>query len=133
MKFVIATRYFTGLGFAMRLREEGHDVLVAHGDPDDRRNAGRHALVGNGLVAKRPLREVMRDRARYRDWHFVWDENHSVAENETLRAEGFRVFGGGAYADRMEHDREACATICISWTCIASGTRSSRRDTESSS
>src|SRR4051812_330834 len=106
MRFVLPTAYFTGLGFALRLLEEGHDVLLAPCGPDERRGAERYALVGNGLVPKQPLPDVMRDRARYRDAIWLWDENHSVQENETLRCEGFRVFGGGAFADRMEHDRD---------------------------
>lgn len=111
MKFVVASAFYSGLGFAIRLQDEGHDVLLATGEPDDRRRSENFTLVGNGIVPKRPLREVIADRKRFRDWIFVWDENHSVAENELLRGEGFRVFGGGAYADRMEHDRQACVDL----------------------
>ena len=111
MKFVIASAYYSGLGFAIRLQDEGHDVLLAVGEPDDRRRSENYALVGNGIVPKRPLREVIADRRNFRDWIFVWDENHSVAENEVLRAEGFRVFAGGKYADSMEHDRQACVEL----------------------
>jgi len=35
------------------------------------------------------------------------DENHSVEENELLRSKRLQVLGGGRYADRMEHDRDA--------------------------
>jgi phosphoribosylamine-glycine ligase len=108
MRFVIATHYFAGLGFAMRLQDEGHEVVMAYTGIDDRRTQPRYALVGDGIVRKLPLTDVMRDREAWRDWYFVWDENHSPAENELLRREGFRVVLGGAYADRMEHDREAC-------------------------
>ena len=108
MRFIIATSYFAGLGFALRLQDEGHEVLVAVRGIDDRRASANYQRVGDGLVAKRELREVMQDRERYRDAIWLWDENHSVAENELLRREGFRVFGGGSYADRMEHDRDAC-------------------------
>lgn len=108
MKFVIATRFFAGLGFAMRLQDEGHEVLMAYTGIDDRRTQPRYELVGNGIVPKRPLVEVMQDRESYRDWYFVWDENHSPDENELLRQEGFRVVLGGIYANTMEHDREAC-------------------------
>jgi phosphoribosylamine-glycine ligase len=108
MRFVIATRHYAGLGMALRLKEEGHDVLIAPAGSTDRRLDDRYRLVGNGLVAKQPLADVMRDRARWRDAFWIWDENHSVDENEQLRAEGFRVFGGGRYPDMMEHDREAC-------------------------
>jgi phosphoribosylamine-glycine ligase len=108
MRFVIATQHFAGLGFALRLRDEGHDVVVAYRGIGDRRATCSYDLVGNGLVAKRALRDVVHDRHRYRNAYWIWDENHSVDENELLRAEGFKVFGGGRYADTMEHDRDAC-------------------------
>jgi hypothetical protein len=108
MRFIVVTKWFTGLGFALRLREEGHEVVVAVVGIDDQRLLARYDLVGRGLIDRRPLAEVLRERERWRDAYWIWDENHSVEENETLRREGFRVFGGGRYADTMEHDREAC-------------------------
>jgi phosphoribosylamine-glycine ligase len=108
MKFVVVTQWFTGLGFAMRLRDEGHDVELAVVGIDDQRLQACYALVGNGLLPKWPLAEVMAARDRRRDAYFVWDENHSVDENECLRREGFKVLGGGRYAQTMEHDRDAC-------------------------
>ena len=108
MRFIVVTKWFTGLGFAMRLQDEGHDVELAVVGIEDQRLQSRYALVGEGLVARRALADVMGTRERLRDAYFVWDENHSVAENECLRAEGFKVFGGGRYADTMEHDRDAC-------------------------
>jgi phosphoribosylamine-glycine ligase len=108
MKFIFPTAFFAGLGFAMRLRDEGHDVLLAPCGVDDRRLEARYALVAEGILPRRPLADVMRERGQYRDAFWVWDENHSVRENELLRREGFRVLGGGAWADRMEHDRDAC-------------------------
>src|SRR5919199_4317623 len=111
MRFVLVTKWFTGLGSALRLHEEGHEVVVAVGGIDDQRQAASYALVGEGLVDRRPLGDVMRDRETFRDAYWIWDENHSVDENETLRREGFKVFGGGTYADTMEHDRAACLTF----------------------
>jgi len=111
VKFVVASAFYSGLGFAIRLQQEGHDVLLAATGPDDRRRSDRYDLVGKGLVPKARLQDVVRDRNRYRDWLFIWDENHSVAENEQLRSDGFRVFGGGRYPDQMEHDRDACAAL----------------------
>lgn len=108
MRFVVVTKWFTGLGFATRLRDEGHDVELAVVGIDDQRQLTRYARVGDGLVPKRTLAEVMATRDEARDAYFIWDENHSVDENECLRAEGFKVFGGGRYADTMEHDRDAC-------------------------
>src|SRR4051794_19085499 len=111
MRFVVATQHFAGLGFALRLLDEGHDVTVAYRGIDDRRVIGSYDLVGNGLVDKQPLRDAIADRHRYRDAYWIWDENHSVDENELLRSEGFKVLGGGRYADRMEHDRDACLAL----------------------
>lgn len=108
---MIATQHFAGLGFALRLAEEGHDVIVADAGTSDRRLEAEYALVGRGLVPRRALGDVVRDRAHFRDAWWIWDENHSVGQNETLRAEGFRVFGGGRYSDRMEHDRDACLAL----------------------
>jgi phosphoribosylamine--glycine ligase len=112
VKFVVATADFAGLGFALRILEEGHDVLVAT-NPDPATIADPEARaaferVGNGMVEKERLESAMARRAALRDACWIWDANHSVAENEALRAEGFRVLGGGRYADAMEHDRAAC-------------------------
>jgi len=111
MRFVLVTKYFTGLGFAIRLAEEGHDVVVAVAGIDDQRLTARYDLVGRGLVDRRPLGDVIAARADWRDAYWLWDENHSVEACELLRGEGFRVLGGGRYANTMEHDRDACLRL----------------------
>lgn len=115
MKFVIATKDYAGLGFAIRLQDEGHDVILAtNPDPDCVREPERRRafdLVGEGMVAKEPLRVAIESRVERRDWYWIWDFNHSVPENELLRFEGFKVLGGGEYADSMEHDRAACLSF----------------------
>ena len=108
MRFVIATLHYAGLGFALRLLDEGHEVILAPVGTEDRRSCASYELIGNGLVEKRWFTDVIRDRSEFRDAIWIWDENHSVDENETLRREGFRVFAGGKYPDTMEHDRAAC-------------------------
>ena len=87
MRFIIATKHFAGLGFALRLQDEGHDVIVAFAGIDDRRAIGSYDLVGNGLVEKRALGEVIASRQQFRDAYWIWDENHGVDENELLRGE----------------------------------------------
>jgi len=111
MRFVVATLHHAGLGFALRLKDEGHDVVLAPAGTSDRRLNAEYELVGNGLIPKQPLADIIRDRAQWKDAVWVWDENHSVEENELLRSEGFRIFGGGRYPDTMEHDREACLNL----------------------
>src|ERR1044071_6058284 len=111
MRFVIATLHYAGLGFALRLLDEGHEVILAPVGTDDRRSCASYELIGNGLVEKRCFPDMIRDRGAFRDAIWVWDENHSVNENELLRREGFRVFGGGTFPDTMEHDRAACLSF----------------------
>jgi phosphoribosylamine-glycine ligase len=112
LRFVIATRDYAGLGFAVRLREDGNDVLVACNpsprDVTDEVTREAYERVGAGMVEKAPLAQVIEQRKRYRDAYFIWDFNHSVEENELLRKEGFKVLGGGQFANTMEHDREKC-------------------------
>jgi phosphoribosylamine-glycine ligase len=60
------------------------------------------------MVSRECLGTMLDRRASLREACWIWDGNHSVEANETLRAEGFRVVGGGRHADRMEHDRAAC-------------------------
>jgi len=38
-----------------------------------------------------------------------------VEENETLRAESFKVLGGGEHANSMEHDRKACLDFAATY------------------
>ncbi len=112
MRFVIATSDYAGLGFATRMQDEGHEVILAANprpaDLNDPERMKAFARVGCGMVRKEALRDVMEHRSRMRDWYWIWDFNHSVEENETLRRENFKVLGGGRFAESMEHDRERC-------------------------
>lgn len=112
MKFCIVTQDYSGLGWALRLKDEGHKVLIAYQpkekDSQDKEVMKSYLNVGNGLVQKFPLKKIFEKRDKMRDWYWVWDGNHNVEENEALRKEKFKVFGGGKWADTMEHDRNAC-------------------------
>lgn len=112
MQFVIVTADYAGLGFAIRLKDEGHDVILAtNPKQEDRSDPVRWAAyerVGRGLVDKETLSDLIARRDTLRDAYWIWDFNHSLDENTLLRNDGFRVFGGGAHADCMEHDRAAC-------------------------
>jgi phosphoribosylamine-glycine ligase len=119
MKFVIVTQDYAGLGFAIRLQDEGHEVTLATNPcEEDRVDPARrqaYELVGKGMVAKEDLSSLMERRGEMRDWYWVWDFNHAVEENETLRAEGFKVLCGGRHADTMEHDRQACLEFAATY------------------
>jgi phosphoribosylamine-glycine ligase len=115
VNFVLVTEDFSGLGFAIRLQEEGHDVVVAYeGNPEELRNpvARRNfSCVGLGIAKKVPLRHVLARRESMKSSYFLWDGNHHVAENELLRQEQFHVFGGGQFSYEMEHDRAGTARL----------------------
>jgi len=112
VKFVIATADHAGLGFALRLQDEGHEVVMALNPTvavrSDASSRDAFARVGQGMVARECLGSLLERRESLRDACWIWDGNHSVEENELLRGERFRVLCGGRYADRMEHDRAAC-------------------------
>ncbi len=112
MRFILATSDFAGLGFAIRLKDEGHEVVLAtNPKQEDRADPERwtaYERVGRGLVERQTLSDMIARRESLRDAYWIWDFNHSLDENELLRSEGFRVFGGGKHADCMEHDRAAC-------------------------
>ncbi len=119
MNFIIATKDFAGLGFAMKLQWEGHEVIMAtNPDPEEMSNAETRAAferVGEGIVTRTSLADLMARREQLREHYWIWDFNHSVDENETLRAEGFRVMGGGQFANSMEHERQACMDFTSSF------------------
>ena len=112
MRFVVSSSDYSGLGFAIRLKAEGHDVVLAtapsSADAADPERMRRYDLVGAGMVDKEPLPTLLQRRDTLRDCYWVWDHNHSPDENEMLRSEGQKVLGGGRYAWQMEHDRHAC-------------------------
>jgi phosphoribosylamine-glycine ligase len=115
MKFVIATRDYAGLGFSIRLQDEGHEVLVATNPPNEDRDNPAYHLVGQDIVKKASLDEVIAEREAMRDWYWIWDFNHAVEQNERLRSEGFKVVGGGGHANTMEHDRAACLDFAATY------------------
>ena len=102
MRFIIASSDYAGLGFAIRLEQEGHEVVLATNPSSDALEnpeaCSKFERVGEGLVSKTSLASLLSQREHFRDAYWIWDLNHSVEENEILRAEGFRVLGGGRFA-----------------------------------
>ena len=86
----------------LRLIEEGHDlrVSVAHAESQDVM-AGLVDRCGADWRAQLPW-----IRAAGREGLIVFETAHHGAEQDALRAEGFHVFGGSAFGDRLEEDRQ---------------------------
>jgi phosphoribosylamine-glycine ligase len=124
MEFIIATADYSGLGLAVRLIQEGHSAVLAvqPGSPEIGASQAFQA-IGKNLIEKRPLADLLAWRSEYQNCYWIWDGNHSVRENELLRSEGFRVFGGGLFADLMEHDRDFAVHYCAQYGLFAPETR----------
>lgn len=108
-KFVVVTKHFEGLGFAKHLKEEGNEVLLAYrmGDSeDDYEKQDEYNIVGDGIVDKMELDDVMKNRSDYKDYYFIWDQNHNCEDADLLRSEGFKVLGGMGLQSKMEYDRK---------------------------
>lgn len=108
-KFVLVTADWSGLGFAIQETWTNQSTVIVAYKPkseveDDKLES--YEIQGQGIVETMPLDELMDERKEYKDWYFVWDGNHNPEENETLRKEGFKVFGGGKLPYDLENDRE---------------------------
>lgn len=111
MKFILCTQHFGSLGFAMMLKAEGHEVLMACEPPEDLgekhpEDADNFFVVGEGIIERQPMSEVFRDNAKYRGAYWIFDSNHLFAYADKLRALGHKVFGTSALTHRMENDRD---------------------------
>jgi len=94
--------YSSGAGWQLAniLEEAGDEAVVYFRKQEDRH-------LAEGLVKKIDddgLREILRTD-RYREWIFVWDDIGDGKIADSLRQMGWRVFGGGRFADKIEKDR----------------------------
>lgn len=108
-KFVLVSSDMSGLGFAVQeIEKNGSEVIVAYKpkseiDPD---KLDAYEIQGKNILTSLPLDTIMENREEYRDYYWVWDGNHNWEEGETLRQEGFKVFGGSKFQYDLENDRE---------------------------
>lgn len=115
-KYILVTDTFACLGFAVQHLNKYPDdeVIIAwknskmeeSDDQQDIEDLEKFEQMGEGIIDKIHLDDLMADRENYRDWEFVWDGNHNVEENELLRKENFNVSFGGEFCNMLENDRE---------------------------
>ncbi len=94
-KFLFVTQEALSADLAWQLAKEGHDVkFYCHDQPEKD--------VGDGFFEK------VDDWEKQKDWADVilFDDVGFGAKADALRKEGKAVFGGSAYADRLELDRQ---------------------------
>lgn len=108
MNFIICTRDWSGLGFALMLKDEGNDVLMAFNPPPDLEPDKEESYfrVGEGLVDRVPLQEAFKSRYKHRQAYWIFDGNHEWEFGDKLRKDGFKVLGASQWTERMEHDRD---------------------------
>ena len=105
MRFIVATHHYAGLGFALRLQQEGHDVVLAPSGIDDRRASESYDLVGQGLGPKVPLPELVLTSGHYDDVLIAtaygetipsaWSAAMASARAVKFPGRSFRIDGGG--------------------------------------
>ena len=107
-KFIVVTKDFSGLGFAVQELARGTEVVMAYklADSIDEDEIDAYMKVGEGMVEKYQLDDLMDKRDSLKDCYWIWDGNHNFQEGEMLRGEGFKVFGGTEFTFQLENDRE---------------------------
>ncbi|MDE1866126.1 MAG: hypothetical protein KGI08_00245 [Thaumarchaeota archaeon] len=108
-RFVIVTQYFSGLGFAKMLKEEGHDYILATIMKEDEEKKKEFNLVGNGYINKAPYSDALA-----KEWsgaYFIFDQNHNEDIAEALRLSGEKVFGATRLKVKLEKDRKFAADL----------------------
>jgi phosphoribosylamine---glycine ligase len=107
MKFVICTKDFSGLGFALVLQDEGHEVLIAYeNDELEPEKEEAYELVGEGLVERSPMADVFAACSQFKEAYWIFDSNYLWQYGDKLRAQGFKVWGASELTSKMEHDRD---------------------------
>lgn len=99
MRFNLISKDGDGVGFAIRLQDEGHEVR-AFIDAEAATN------IGDGLVPKvGSIHDMLLDAKPDADV-FIFDTSGDGLLADYLRGRGYPVVGGCPIADRLERDRE---------------------------
>ena len=108
-RFIVVSKDFSGFGFAKAIVDAGYPCLLAYkidSEVQEKDEIAKFKELGTGYVQKAPLDAVFRDREKYRDAYWFFDQNNYNEMGEALRLEKFRVWSGSEIAGRMEHDRQ---------------------------
>ncbi len=110
-QFVVVTKDFSGLGWAKKLQEEGETVTLAHQcNEDEPKFKKLYEQVAKGWIPAMTLEKAMKD-LKTDSTYWLFAENAFPEEADKLRAAGQKVFGTGALAEKMEHDRKYAVEI----------------------
>ena len=102
---IICSEDLAGLGFAKICIDNGYKTIFAYKMKEDEESEEEYLACGKGIVPKVELEKIFKERNKYREAYWIWDFNHNFEFAETLRKEGFKVFGGHELTYKMEKDR----------------------------
>ena len=103
--FIIVSQDGSGLGFAKLCIDAGYKTIFASKIEEEDEKPEEFKLFGQGIVPKIDLDKIFNQRDKYKSAYWIWDGNHNFEYGETLRKEGFKVFGGQELTYKMEKDR----------------------------
>lgn len=83
-----------GIVFADKIRQEGHDLIVYIA-----KDSCKH--VGDGLCFKTEDPDAMAAQADV----ILFDDNGKGKKADAYREQGYTVWGGGSFVDKLEYDR----------------------------
>ena len=109
-KFIIVTEENSGAGYAKRFIDEGNEVIIAGKAREDLYKTVKDKILFNltckGIVPRIDFDKIFKDRKKYKDWAWIFDQNHNSDYADQLRKEGFQyIFGTSSLTDKMEHNR----------------------------
>ena len=105
-KFLIISKDFSGLGWAKMCLDAGYETILAYkNDEVEEDDQESFDMVGDNIVEKMDLDDLFKDRAKYKNAYWIFDQNFHSDYSEKLRKEDYKVFGGMKLTDDMEHDR----------------------------
>ena len=103
-RFVVVCEDYAGLGWAIRLNQDGDDVTLVTQPSIDEEDLAGHDLIGTGIVPKVDLETAIADKS-LKDAYWLFEANRHSDVSERLRRKGYNVFGASALSAKLELDR----------------------------
>ncbi len=102
-KFIFISQDYSGMGLAKFAQDQGDKVLLAVARDKKEEKPQEHQLVGNGIVPKIKLSEILKNPIK--DAYYIFDQNFLPEVGQFLREKNLKVFGGLAFGIKAEYDR----------------------------
>lgn len=110
MHVAFVSNYGCGVGLALRLQMEGHEVLFwADGGEKKDGSLGKYKMVGEGIVRVTYSWDFLfswaKEHARRGHTLMIFEGSGMGKRADLARRAGLHVIGSGSFADRLENDR----------------------------